>query len=252
MRDQWLTMGCAGVLALSVGLGAEETLARQGADDPPGHDAGNDRSLGGIGESKAHVGLPVRVEAPERNHRVGIDGRGWIVDLALEFDVPLAASGFTLNAAGAPGFQITGPGGHNDIAPMPGTFSAGADERLPGLIVLLTTTAVGAGSCQNLANLFNLTGITDLKADEVEIWDTWIVGAPNFGTATPSTLFVAVAADLNGDGIYNDAPAVIPDADGDGLCTQSDFASLGVASNIEQVNFSINGAVDLSGLPTQP
>jgi hypothetical protein len=61
-----------------------------------------------------------------------------------------------------------------------------------------------------------------------------------------STLFVVVADDSN------DAPAVIPDADGDGLCTQSDLSAFGVASNIEPVSFFINGAVDLSGLPQVP
>jgi hypothetical protein len=67
-----------------------------------------------------------------------------------------------------------------------------------------------------------------------------------------STLFVAVADDNNDDGVFNDAPAVIPDADGDGLCTKSDLSAFGVASYIEQVSFFINGPVDLSGLPQVP
>ena len=192
------------------------------------------------------------MHAPERNHWVGIDGRGWMVDLEIDYDVPLARTGFTVGATGAPGFQLTGPAAHAGIAPFPGTFGPGADDRLPGLMVVLTTSTSGAGVCQNLANLFNLTAITDLDSEEVEIWDTWIIGGANFGVGVASTLFVAVADDNNDDGVFNDAPAVIPDADGDGLCTQYDLTAFGVASNIEQVTFFINGPVDLSGLPQVP
>ena len=175
----------------------------------------------------------IKMFAPEDGHRVGLGGRGWFVDLEIEFDAPLAATGFS-------DFQLTGPGAHNNVPPMPGTFSLGADDRLPGLIVLLSTTSVGGRSCQNIANLFNLTGITDLTDDSAEIWDTWIVGAPNFGVGTESNILVAIAADRNGDGIYNDAPAVLPDANGDGACDKKDLKQFGVASNIAKARFFIN------------
>lgn len=199
-----------------------------------------------------HKSRPVKVEmfAPENDHRVGIGGRGWFVDLEIEYDVPLEQSGFTMNADGKPGFQLTGPnapastnfgaGTHNNVNPFPGTFSLGADERLPGLIVLLSTTKVGVGSCHNIANLFNLTGVTDLTATSVELWDTWLVGAPNFGVDTESQIFVAVANDSNGDGVYNDAPNVVPDANGDGKCDARDLRAYGVASNIATAKFYIN------------
>lgn len=177
--------------------------------------------------------VEVKMFAPEGGHHVGIGGRGWFVDLEIEFDTPLASTGFS-------DFQLTGPGGHNNIPPMPGTFSLGVDDRLPGLIVLVSTTAVGAKSCQNIANLFNLTGVTDLKSASTEIWDTWIVGAPNFGVNTESTIYVAVAADKNGDGVFNDAPNVLPDVNGDGVCDAKDLRAFGLASNIEKANFFIN------------
>ncbi len=252
MISKWLTLSSTVVFMLTTGLTAE-TYARGGSDDPLGHNFGDDR-YGSGDDFYPRVGLPVEVdvEAPNRGHRVGIGGRGWFVDLQIEFNTPLASTGFTVNPDGTPGFQITGPGPHNNVPPMPGTFGPGPDDRLPGLIVLLTTTTVGAGPCMNLANLFNLTGVSDLRDDEAEIWDTWIIGAPNFGVDTPSTLFVAVADDLDGDGIYNDAPFAVPDVDGDGICTQADLMAYGVASNIEQVHFYINGPVDLSGLPVVP
>ena len=178
---------------------------------------------------------PVHVEmfAPAKGDHVGIGGKGWFVDLALQYQVPLEKTGFSA-------FQLTGPTGHNNVAPFPGTFSPGADDRLPGLIVLVSTATVGAGSCQNIANLFNLTGVSNMTAEEVELWDTWIVGGPLFGVNTDSNVYVAVADDLNMDGIYNDAPSVVPDANGDGICNAKEIKALGTASNIAKARFFIN------------
>jgi len=182
-------------------------------------------------EDKHDKAVTVEVFAPANGDHAGIGGRGWFVDLAINYDAPLANTGFT-------GFQLTGPAGHNNVAPMPGTFSVGADDRLPGLVVLLSTAV--AGSCQNVANLFNLTGVSNTTADSTELWDSWIIGAPNFGVNTASTLYVAVADDLNGDGIYNDAPNVVADSNGDGVCDKKDLKAMGVASNIKKVEFFIN------------
>ena len=175
----------------------------------------------------------VKVFTPHNGDHVGLGGRGWLVDLALTFDTPLEETGFS-------GFQITGPGAHNDVQPFPGTFSPGRDDRLPGLVVLLSTTSVGAGPGLNLANLFNLTGIAHLEDDETELWDTWIIGAPNFGVDTSSTLYVAVVNDLDGNGVFDDAPDVITDYDADGDVDEKDLKALGLASNVRKVRFFIN------------
>ena len=186
-------------------------------------------------EENDHEDNDVSIElfAPAKGDQVGVNGRGWFVDIAVQFEGELASTGFTTN-------QITGPGQHNNVAPFPGTFSLGTDDKFPGLVVLLSTTTIGAGSCQNLANLFNLTGVTNVNEDGVEIWDTWIVGAPLFGQDTKSKLYVAIAKDLNGDGIYNDAPAVIPDINNDGKCNKRDLKAYGVASKIVKSKFYIN------------
>lgn len=184
--------------------------------------------------AKAHDDeVKVELFAPAKGDKVGIGGRGWLIDLAVQFDGDLNTAGFT-------GFQLTGPAGHDNVAPFPGTFTPGADDRLPGLIVLVSTTTIGAGSCQNIANLFNLTGVTNVSNDEVELWDTWLVGAPLFGQSTKSKVYVAVAKDKNGDGIYNDAPGSITDANGDGICDAKDLKAFGVASNIASTKFYIN------------
>lgn len=182
-------------------------------------------------DDKHDKAVTVEIFAPANGDYAGIGGRGWFVDLAINYDTPLANTGFS-------GFQLTGPAGHNNVAPLPGTFSLGADDRLPGLVVLLSTAV--AGSCQNVANLFNLTGVSNATTDSTELWDSWIVGAPNFGVNTASTLYVAVADDLNSDGIYNDAPNMVPDSNGDGICDKKDLKAMGVASNIKKVEFFIN------------
>ena len=179
--------------------------------------------------AKADAPVNLQVFAPRPGDTAGKASKGFFVDLAVQYP-SLASSGAD--------FQLTGPTAHQNQAPFPGAAAPGVDEKLPGLIVLLSTSTVGAKNAQNLANLFNLTGFTNQKTNE--IWDTWIVGAPLFGKNVLSVLRVAVAADRNKDGIYNDAPAVVPDANHDGRINAADLNAYGVASNIVAVPFRIS------------
>ena len=194
----------------------------------------------------SHRAKPVRIEvfAPERGANAGANGFGWFVDMEVDF------LGMNLHQAGFSGLQLTGPGVHANAAPFPGKFSTGQDDRLPGLVVLTSTTNNTlpgfSGPGTNLANLFNLTGITNRDSKETELWDTWIVGAAIAGQNVNTTLTVAVIDDLNHDGIFNDAPNVVPDLNNDGRIDAADLKLLGVASNIVTVPFRINGA------PAQP
>jgi hypothetical protein len=187
---------------------------------------------------------PVKIEvfAPERHSNAGIEGKGWFVDMEIDFPGGpggLAQSGFT-------GFQLTGPAGHNNVAPFPGAFSTGHDDRNPGLVVMTATTNATtpgfSGPGTNLANLFNITGVTDRSAHETELWDTWIVGAAIAGQDIDTTLTVAEVADLNHNGIFDDAPDVVTDLNKDGVVDAKDLKAFGVASNIVTVPFHINGA----------
>jgi hypothetical protein len=176
----------------------------------------------------------IELFAPDNGDRVGLDGVGWFIDLAVEFETgDIAATGFT-------GSQLTGPGVHNNAAPLPGNAGLGADDKFSGLIVLVSTNTAGAGSCQNLADLFNITGPTNITEDEVEIWDTWIVEIPYTGTDISSILSVAEADDLDGDGIFNDAPDVVNDSNGDGKCNEADLRAVGLASAVAEKHFFIN------------
>jgi hypothetical protein len=205
--------------------------------DPTGTRAEKKPQLA-VGNGFAFGQEPVKIEvfAPENGSRAGFHGVGFLVDMEVDFaTTDLAATGFT-----AP--QLTGPGGHADIPPFPGPSAAGKDEHFPGLIVLLSTAQVGAGSCQNLADLFNITGLTNRDEHETELWATWIIAADKFRPSpqeTPSTLSVAVAKDLDNDGVFNDAPSVVPDANNDGVCDESDLRAFGIASKVTTVHFSI-------------
>jgi hypothetical protein len=185
---------------------------------------------------------PVRIEvfAPERGANAGANGFGWFVDMEVDF------LGMNLHRAGFSGLQLTGPGVHSNSPPFPGAFSTGQDDRLPGLVVLTSTTNNTrpgfSGPGTNLANLFNLTGITNRDDKETELWDTWIVGAAIAGQDVDSTLTVAVVDDLNQDGVFDDAPNAVPDLNNDGRVDAQDLDLLGVASNIVTVPFRINGA----------
>jgi hypothetical protein len=183
------------------------------------------------GQAEGSGGQPdVKIFAPRDGDRAGVGSRGWFVDLRADFDVPLAQTGFT-------GLQLTGPGAHASAAPFPGTFSMGQDDRFKGLIVLVSTNQAGAGA--NVANLFNLTGVTDQEADKTQIWDTWIVGAPVFGRNVDSTIYAAIATDKDHNGIYDDAPDSVPDADRDGDVDEADLQAAGVASDVEDVHFHV-------------
>ena len=125
-----------------------------------------------IGQGRpARQGAGLRAASRRRGRQAS---KGFFVDLAVQYP-SLASSGAD--------FQLTGPATHQNQAPFPGAFAAGVDEKLPGLIVLLSTSTVGARNAQNLANLFNLTGFTNQKTNE--IWDTWIVGSPELRQERP-------------------------------------------------------------------
>jgi hypothetical protein len=191
--------------------------------------AGATAATGKHASAKADQPVNLQVFAPHPGDTAGRASKGFFVDLAVQYP-SLASSGAD--------FQLTGPTVHQNQAPFPGAAAPGVDEKLPGLIVLLSTSTVGAKNAQNLATLFNLTGFTNQNTNE--IWDTWIVGAPLFGKNVPSVLRVAVAADRNKDGIYNDAPAVVPDANHDGRINATDLKAYGVASNVVAVPFRIS------------
>jgi hypothetical protein len=187
-----------------------------------------------VGTAAADDNYPVRLKvfAPAEDDVAGTQSRGFLVDLAAEFPGNLAGTGASL--------ELTGPGAHVNAAPFPGTFSLGADaDHFPGLVVLLSSTTVGAGPGQNLANLFNIVAVTNQTPTHTEIWGTWIIGAKNAfgaeGQMTPSRLFVTV--------VEGTAPDVVQDMNGDGKLDNKDLKLMGYRplAKGRKVDFTVNG-----------
>lgn len=176
--------------------------------------------------------VSIKVFAPGKGDVAGIGSRAFLVDLAVQFSGNLASTGVTP--------ELTGPGPLMNAGPFPGTFSLGANlDHFPGLVVLMSSTRVGAGAGQNISNLFNINTVTHQDASGTEIWSTWIAGAPNafgaVGVLTPSRLFIAV--------VEGTAPNVVIDMDGNGIFDRRDLRLMGhkVLSNTPQVDFTVNG-----------
>ena len=175
----------------------------------------------------------IKVWVPRSGDVAGVGNKAFFVDMSIRYKhSDLLGAGFT-----SP--QLTGPGAHQNLPPFPKPATIGHDESVPNLVVLLDGTSVGAKQGQNLAGLFNLTGVTNREDDEVELWDTWMIAAPAFGTGS-ATLRVAVVDDLNHNGILDDAPDTVADSDGDGDVDSKDLEALGLASGVREVSFTIN------------
>ena len=174
----------------------------------------------------------ITVFAPGKGDVAGVSSRAFLVDISVQFDGNLASTGVTP--------ELTGPGPLANAGPFPGSFSVGANlDHFPGLVVLLSSTTLGAGPGQNVANLFNINAVTNQDASGTEIWSTWIIGAPNafgrVGERTPSRLFLAV--------VEGTAPDVVIDMDGNGILDKKDLVLMGykLISNTPKVDFVVNG-----------
>src|SRR4051794_13685205 len=163
----------------------------------------------------------VEVFTPRNGDLAGVAGKGFFIDLRARFDGDLASTGASIRTAP--------PGG------------AGAAADFPGLVVLFSSSTVGAGPGQNLANLFNIIGVTDRDESltkDTEIWATWVVAAPKFGNAgtlTKSRLIVAI--------VEGRAPSVVTDQNGDGVIDEKDLELMGfhIISDVVKRHFTVNG-----------
>ena len=174
----------------------------------------------------------ITVFAPGKGDVAGVGSRAFLVDIAIQFNGDLTSTGVTP--------ELTGPGPLANAGPFPGSFSVGANlDHFPGLVALLSSTTLGAGPGQNVANLFNINAVTNQDAAGTEIWSTWIIGAPNafgrVGEHTASRLFLAV--------VEGAAPDVVIDMDGNGIFDRKDLKLMGykVISNTPRVDFVVNG-----------
>jgi hypothetical protein len=191
----------------------------------------------GIGNAMAdddyrHSRTKLKVFAPAEGDIAGVASTGFLVDLAVEFPGDLASTGASL--------ELTGGGVHANAPPFPGTFSPGANkDHFPGLVVLLSSTRIGAGPGHNLSNLFNIISVTNRTPTSTEIWATWIIGAKNAfgveGVLTSSELLVTV--------VEGSAPDVVQDMNSDGKFDNKDLVLMGhkPLTRAKRVEFVVNG-----------
>ena len=150
--------------------------------------------------NQASIPAVIELFAPADGDRVGVDGVGWFVDIAVELtNVSIPNTGFS-------GSQLTGPGVHMNAARFARVWAPGKDEHFAGFVTLISTSQLGVGGCHDLSNQYNLTGVTIKTEDAAEIWDTWIITAPNFGRRVKSILDLAEVADLDHNGGSNVPP----------------------------------------------
>jgi len=173
----------------------------------------------------------LKLLTPRSGDLSGVKSRAFIVTLSARFKGNLASTGVSP--------ELTGPDFHSNTPPFPGSFGLGTNDHFPGLVVLLSSTKVGAGAGQNLSNLFNVTSVTSQTKNATTISSTWIAGTANiFGTPgqiTSSRLFVAI--------VKGKAPATVQDLDKNGIFNEKDLERMGfkVISNVQKVNFFVNG-----------
>lgn len=144
---------------------------------------GNDASTT-RGPATVETPLAITLFTPRSGELVGVNGSGWLVDMVV-VNNDTTANYFSPTNGVNPLYHDN----FTDPKFAPGVVS----EALPGLVVLSNTSTLAGGSTTNLANLFQINAVTNVKNNIItEFWMTWLVGAPFAGRGKPSSLTIYV------------------------------------------------------------
>ena len=156
----------------------------------------------GTTSTSASTRVTGQAYSPEDGSTQGVNSTGIVIDLAFRSKEPdLVKATVRAATAGKPG----------------------RNANFPGLVVTLSTTAASLGGPQaNLADLFQIVGVSTQSDGSSEVWATWINGKALFGLDVDSTLEAYV--------VSGDAPATVP----------TDRTGLDVVSNIVTFKFHIS------------
>ena len=114
---------------------------------------------------------------------------------------------------------------------------------MPGLVVLTSAprTAAGARGPERAGRPVQPQPRHQPDPEGDQAVGTWLVGdAVAGGDATPRSRGAGQGPEQRG--IFNDAPDVVADANGDGDVDGKNLRALGVASNVVRLPFHIRGA----------
>lgn len=164
--------------------------------------------------------VTVTLFTPRDGEEVGINGAGWLIDMAL------TSSDNNANVfAPSKGYKPLYRDNTTSVKIAPGPNAA-----IPGLVVTSNTSTLTGGNTTNLAGLFQLNAVTGIQDGVAnEYWSTWLVGSAFAGTNQPSSLTIYL---VNGT-----APATIRSTPNN------------IISNVVTVNFTLAGNASATGTP---
>ncbi|KAM0264974.1 hypothetical protein ACHAQJ_000490 [Trichoderma viride] len=169
--------------------------------------------------SSTKTPVTITLFTPRDGESVGINGAGWLVDMALSSS-DSNSNVFAPTKGYDPIYRDNTT--HNGFAP-------GVNPAIPGLVVTSNTSTLPGGESTNLAGLFQLNAATGIQDSIVnEYWSTWLVGSAFAGTNQPSSLTIYL---VNGT-----APATI-----------NGTKPSNIISNTVTVNFNLAGNASASG-----
>ena len=154
----------------------------------------------------------VTILTPRNGSTIGVGGKGWMIDVVLEFaPSPAKASGTASSAASsaAPAAATTSASSASSNtgsiyrrannpddgffpllnSPNLTTFAPGPDVAAPGFVCLVSSAS---DPTQNFAGVFQLNSITnsDAQGNILEAYFQWYVGSDSFGSNVNSTTTV--------------------------------------------------------------
>ncbi|RFU24847.1 hypothetical protein B7463_g11490, partial [Scytalidium lignicola] len=151
-----------------------------------------------------NIPTKVTILTPREGSSVGVNGRGWMIDVVAEFSTPSTASSAsaavspatTTPASGSIGYRRSRRAANTDDGFFPllnspnlTSFAPGPDIAAPGFVCLVNTSS---DPTQNFAGVFQLNAITnsDDQGNILEAYFSWFVVSAAFGSNVNSTTTV--------------------------------------------------------------
>jgi hypothetical protein len=209
------------------------------------------------------VNIPatVTILTPTASAAVGVNGKGWMIDVVAEFAAPPGASSSS-GASAAPvsssaavptnapttGYRLskraTAQDGFFPLLNSPNltSFAPGPDVAAPGFVCLVNTSS---DPTQNYAGVFQLNAITnsDAEGNILEAYFSWFIGSAGFGSNVNSTVtvfFLNSTAPAKYTGDPKSDPSVISNVDTVEFFIFGDAASNTTAPSSMATPLSIN------------